>query len=74
MKFGPLPIRVLTGILFIAHGTTKVVNIPGTRHFFSHALGFPQQIISQDGSYYFIIRSNWRIWRTEKNSDNTFYN
>jgi len=34
MKFGPFPIRVLTGILLIAHGTPKVVNIPGTRHSF----------------------------------------
>ena len=44
MKYGPLPIRVLTGIIFIAHGTPKLVNIPGTQHFFSHALGFPPEM------------------------------
>ena len=43
MKYGPLPIRVLTGILFIAHGTPKLVNIPGTQHFFS-SLGFPPEM------------------------------
>jgi putative oxidoreductase len=42
MKYGP--IRVLTGIIFIAHGTPKLVNIPGTQHFFSHALGFPAEM------------------------------
>ena len=44
MKYGPLPIRVLTGIIFIAHGTPKLVNISGTQHFFSHALGFPPEM------------------------------
>jgi putative oxidoreductase len=44
MKYGPLPIRVLTGIIFIAHGAPKLVNIPGTQHFFSHALGFPPEM------------------------------
>ena len=44
MKYGPLPIRVLTGIIFIAHGAPKLVNMPGTQHFFSHALGFPPEM------------------------------
>jgi putative oxidoreductase len=44
MKYGPLPIRVLTGIIFIAHGIPKLVDIPGTQHFFSHALGFPPEM------------------------------
>jgi uncharacterized membrane protein YphA (DoxX/SURF4 family) len=44
MKYGPLPIRVLTGISFGAHGTPKLVNIPGTQHFISHALGFPPEM------------------------------
>ena len=30
MKYGPLPIRVLTGIIFIAHGIPKLIDIPGT--------------------------------------------
>jgi hypothetical protein len=28
MKYGPLPIKVLAGIIFIAHGIPKLVNIP----------------------------------------------
>ena len=44
MKYGPLPIRVVTGIIFIAHGAPKLVNMPGTQHFFSHALGFPPEM------------------------------
>jgi putative oxidoreductase len=44
MKYGPLPIRVLAGIIFIAHGMPKLVNIPGTQHFFSHAMGFPSEM------------------------------
>jgi putative oxidoreductase len=44
MKYGPLPIRVLAGIIFIAHGIPKLVNIPGTQHFFSHTMGFPPEM------------------------------
>jgi putative oxidoreductase len=44
MKYGPLPIRVLAGIIFIAHGIPKLVNIPGTENFFSHMLGFPPEM------------------------------
>ena len=44
MNYGPLPIRVLAGIIFIAHGIPKLVNIPGTQHFFSHAMGFPPEM------------------------------
>jgi hypothetical protein len=39
MKYGHLPIRVLAGIIFIAHGS-----IPGTQHFFSHAVEFPPEM------------------------------
>ncbi len=41
----PLPIRVLTGIIFIAHGIPKLVDIPGTQHFFSYALGAPDMAV-----------------------------
>jgi putative oxidoreductase len=44
MKYGPLPIRVLAGIIFVAHGLPILVNISGTQHFFSHALGFPPEM------------------------------
>jgi putative oxidoreductase len=43
MKYGPLPIRVLTGIIFIAHGIPKLINIPGTQHFFQ-ATGLPPEM------------------------------
>jgi putative oxidoreductase len=43
-KYGPLPIRVIAGVIFIAHGIPKLVNIPGTQHFFLHALGFPPEM------------------------------
>ena len=45
MKYGPLPIRVLSGIIFIAHGIPKLVNIPGTEHFFSHAGFLPEMAV-----------------------------
>jgi putative oxidoreductase len=35
MVFGPLPIRILAGILFIAHGLPKFENIGGTQGFFA---------------------------------------
>jgi putative oxidoreductase len=44
MKYGPLPIRVLAGIIFIVHGIPKLVNISGTQHFFSQAIGFPPEM------------------------------
>ena len=44
MNYGPLPIRVLAGIIFIAHGIPKLVNIPGTQHFFSQTMGFPPEM------------------------------
>jgi putative oxidoreductase len=44
MKYGPFPIRVLMGIIFIVHGIPKLVNISMTQHFFSHALGFPPEM------------------------------
>ncbi|MGA9150994.1 MAG: DoxX family protein [Candidatus Nitrosopolaris sp.] len=45
VKYGPLPIRVLTGIIFIAHGIPKLIDIPGTENFFSHyVLGFPPEM------------------------------
>jgi putative oxidoreductase len=35
---------VVVRIIFISHGTPKLVNIPGTQHFFSQALGFPPEM------------------------------
>ena len=40
-QYGPLPIRILAGIAFIAHGLPKLSNVPGTEHFFSNMMGLP---------------------------------
>ena len=38
--FGPLPIRILAGVAFIAHGLPKFANVQGTAGFFS-SVGIP---------------------------------
>jgi putative oxidoreductase len=43
MMFGPLPIRILAGILFIAHGLPKFENIGGTQGFFG-SVGIPPEL------------------------------
>jgi putative oxidoreductase len=43
MMFGPLPIRILTGILFIAHGLPKFEDIGGTQGFFG-SVGIPPEL------------------------------
>ena len=40
-QFGPLPIRILTGIAFIIHGIPKLSNVTGTEHFFANMIGLP---------------------------------
>src|ERR671937_1351375 len=40
-QYGPLPIRILAGIAFIAHGLPKLSNIAGTEHFFANMVGLP---------------------------------
>jgi uncharacterized membrane protein YphA (DoxX/SURF4 family) len=37
---------VVVRIIFISHGTPKLVNITGTQHFFSQALGFPPEMVA----------------------------
>lgn len=51
MKYGPLPIRVLTGIIFIADGTPKLVNIPGDRTFLFICIG----ISAGNGGYFALL-------------------
>jgi putative oxidoreductase len=43
-QYGPFPIRILTGIAFIAHGIPKLSNIAGTEHFFSNMIGLPASL------------------------------
>src|ERR671939_1915152 len=40
-QYGPLPIRILAGIAFIAHGLPKLANIAGTEQFFADMVGLP---------------------------------
>lgn len=41
--FAPLPIRIMTGIVFIAHGLPKFQNIQGTQSFFASS-GIPPEL------------------------------
>ena len=43
LMFGPLPIRILAGITFIAHGLPKFENIAGTQDFFG-SIGLPPEL------------------------------
>jgi putative oxidoreductase len=43
MMLGPLPIRILAGILFIAHGLPKFEDIGGTQGFFG-SVGIPPEL------------------------------
>ncbi|MGC1930731.1 MAG: DoxX family protein [Candidatus Nitrosopolaris sp.] len=39
--YGPLPIRIVSGIAFMVYGLPKLSNIAATQHLFSHAMGLP---------------------------------
>ena len=41
--FGPLPIRILAGITFIAHGLPKFQDVAGTQSFFG-SIGLPTEL------------------------------
>jgi putative oxidoreductase len=43
LMFGPLPIRIVAGITFIAHGLPKFENIAGTQGFFG-SIGLPPEL------------------------------
>jgi putative oxidoreductase len=43
LAYGPLPIRILTGITFLAHGLPKFENIAGTQGFFG-SVGLPPEL------------------------------
>jgi putative oxidoreductase len=67
-----LPIRILAGIAFIAHGLPKFENVAGTQGFFG-SIGLPPELaipISQS------VRSYWwnfsACWCSNKNNCSTF--
>ena len=43
LLFGPLPIRIMVGITFMAHGYPKLIDIAGTQAFFSQ-IGLPAEL------------------------------
>jgi uncharacterized membrane protein YphA (DoxX/SURF4 family) len=43
LAYGPLPIRLLAGITFLAHGLPKFENIAGTQGFFG-SIGLPPEL------------------------------
>jgi putative oxidoreductase len=43
LAYGPLPIRILAGITFLAHGLPKFEDIAGTRGFFG-SIGLPPEL------------------------------
>ena len=43
MLFGPLPIRILAGIAFMAHGLPKLSDVAGTQGFFGN-IGLPPEL------------------------------
>src|SRR5215216_3947845 len=43
LMFGPLPIRILAGITFMAHGLPKFEDITGTQGFFGN-IGLPPEL------------------------------
>ena len=44
LMFGPLPIRILAGILFIVHGLPKFEDVTITQDFFG-SVGIPPELV-----------------------------
>ena len=44
LLFGPLPIRILAGILFIVHGLPKFGDVASTQGFFG-SVGIPPELV-----------------------------
>jgi len=53
LLFGPLPIRIMVGITFMAHGHPKLIDIAGTQGFFSK-IGLPSELAVLIGLLEFI--------------------
>lgn len=53
LLFGPLPIRIMVGIAFMAHGYPKLIDIPGTQGFFGN-IGLPPEMAVLIGLLEFI--------------------
>lgn len=53
LLFGPLPIRILVGTIFMVHGYPKLIDIAGTQGFFSQ-IGLPPELAVLIGLLEFI--------------------
>jgi putative oxidoreductase len=53
LLFGPLPIRIMVGIAFMAHGYPKLIDILGTQGFFGN-IGLPPEMAVLIGLLEFI--------------------
>jgi putative oxidoreductase len=53
LLFGPIPIRIMVGISFMAHGYPKLIDIPGTQGFFGN-IGLPPDLAVLIGLLEFI--------------------
>jgi len=53
LLFGPLPIRILVGTIFMAHGHPKLIDLAGTQGFFSQ-VGLPAELAVLIGLLEFI--------------------
>src|ERR687895_2529766 len=73
LAYGSLPIRIVAGITFVAHGLPKFENIAGTQGFFG-SIGLPPVLALPVG----LLESNWwnifTCWCGNKNICGTFYN
>lgn len=66
LAYGPLPIRVLAGITFLAHGLSKFENITGTQGFFGSVglppeLAFPIGLLEVIGGIFLLVGIVTRI-------------
>ena len=53
LLFAPLPIRILVGIAFMAHGYPKLIDVAGTQGFFSK-IGLPAELAFPIGLLEFV--------------------
>ncbi len=60
LMFGPLPIRILAGITFMAHGLPKFEDITGTQGFFGK-LALPIGLLEVIGGIFLIVGILTRI-------------
>ena len=71
--YGPLPIRILAGIAFIAHGIPKLADPAMTQGFFGN-IGLPPELSYPHWPFGGNRRDCSPRWISNKNSINSAYN